>query len=220
MMPDDDTEPVTRLFTREVPEIAAGVVQIKAVARAASYRTKIAVASVDAAVDSVGACVGVRGCRIRRIVDELGSEHIDIVRWRDSLEEMIPNALQPAKIEWVFLYPRLGRAGVLVQEDQLSIGRGRRGHNVLLAGKLVGWDIELLTPEALKEAVKQAETCFQRIPGVSWAVIESFIAEGLFSYSDLTSLKPDELAQVAGFTEKEAQAIILFAAKRVEGENL
>ena len=89
--------------------------RFKAIAREAGYRTKIAVSSIDMKVDCVGACVGVRGSRIKNIVDELGGERIDIVRWNDSLQVMIPNALQPAEIEEVFLYPRLGRAIVLVQ---------------------------------------------------------------------------------------------------------
>jgi N utilization substance protein A len=219
-MPDDDTEPVTRLFSQEVPEIAAGVVQVKAVARAAGYRTKVAVTSTDANVDAVGACVGIRGSRIKNIVDELGSERIDIVRWNDSLQVMIPDALQPAQIEEVFLYPRLGRAIVLVREDQLSLARGRHGHNVFLACKLVGWEIELLTPEEFKETMQRAESWFRQIPGITGAVVELFIADGLLSYKDLTSLKPDELVQLAGVTQKEARAIILFASERVEKENL
>ena len=102
-------------------------------AREAGYRTKVAVSSIDMKVDCVGACVGVRGSRIKNIVDELGGERIDIVRWNDSLQVLIPNALQPAQIEEVFLYPRLGRAIVLVKEDQLSLAIGRRGQNVRLA---------------------------------------------------------------------------------------
>ena len=129
---------VRRLFENEIPEIADHTIEIKALSREAGYRTKIAVSSIDLKVDCVGACVGVRGSRIKNIVDELGGERIDIVRWNDSLQVMIPNALQPAQIEEVFLYSRLGRAIVLVKEDQLSLAIGRRGQNVRLASKLVG----------------------------------------------------------------------------------
>src|ERR1700751_5500949 len=132
---------VRRLFEQEIPEIQDRTIEIKAVAREAGHRTKIAVASIDLKVDCVGACVGVRGSRIKNIVDELGGERIDIVRWNDSLQVMIPNALQPAEIEEVFLYHRPGRAIVLVREDQLSLAIGRRGQNVRTGSKLVGWAI-------------------------------------------------------------------------------
>src|SRR5262249_51267320 len=113
---------VRRLFEQEIPEIADRTLEIKAVAREAGYRSKVAVSSIDMKVDCVGACVGVRGSRIKNIVEELGGvERIDIVRWNDSLQVLIPNALQPATIEEVFLYPRLERAVVLVKEDQLSL---------------------------------------------------------------------------------------------------
>ena len=146
---------VRRLFENEIPEIADRTIEIKALAREAGYRAKIAVSSIDLKVDCVGACVGVRGSRIKNIVDELGGERIDIVRWNDSLQVMIPNALQPAQIEEVFLYPRLGRAIVLVKEDQLSLAIGRRGQNVRLASKLCGWDIEIMTREELNESLQK-----------------------------------------------------------------
>lgn len=217
-MSDDDTESITRLFTQAVPEIAAGVVEIKAVARETGYRTKMAVFSTDPKTDCVGVCVGVRGNRIKNIVDELGGERIDIIRWDDSLQVLIPNALQPAQIDEVYLYARLKRAIVLVKEDQLSLARGRRGQNVRLASKLVGWDIEIMTSHDLYEAFVRAETWFRQVPGVTAAVVELFIAEGLLSYGDLASLKPDKLAQLAGITYEQAEAIILFATERDEGK--
>ncbi len=113
---------VRRLFENEIPEIADRTIEIKALAREAGYRAKIAVSSIDLKVDCVGACVGVRGSRIKNVVDELGGERIDIVRWNDSLQVMIPNALQPAQIEEVFLYPRLGRAIVLGQGGSAFAG--------------------------------------------------------------------------------------------------
>src|SRR5437763_12342863 len=120
-------ELIRRLFEREVPEVGERTIELKALAREPGHRTKIAVSSIDSKVDAVGACVGVRGSRIKNIVDELGGERIDIVRWNDSLQVMIPNALQPANITEVFLYTRLGRAIVMVPEDQLSLAIGRRG---------------------------------------------------------------------------------------------
>jgi N utilization substance protein A len=212
---------VRRLFENEIPEIADRTIEIKAIAREAGYRTKIAVSSIDMKVDCVGACVGVRGSRIKNIVDELGGERIDIVRWNDSLQVLIPNALQPAQIEEVFLYPRLGRAIVLVKEDQLSLAIGRRGQNVRLASKLVGWDIEIMTHEELNEGIERAEGWFSQIPGVSPELVEAFIEEGFLSYDDLTFLEPAQLGELAGVTEEEADDMIVFAeeaAERVEEE--
>jgi N utilization substance protein A len=212
---------VRRLFENEIPEIADRTIEIKALSREAGYRAKIAVSSIDLKVDSVGACVGVRGSRIKNIVDELGGERIDIVRWNDSLQVMIPNALQPAQIEEVFLYPRLGRAIVLVKEDQLSLAIGRRGQNVRLASKLVGWDIEIMTHEELNEGIEKAENWFRQIPGVTDELVEAFIEEGFLSYDDLTYLEPAQLGELAGIAEEQAEEMIAFAeeaSERVEEE--
>jgi N utilization substance protein A len=212
---------VRRLFENEIPEIADRTIEIKAVAREAGYRTKIAVSSIDLKVDCVGACVGVRGSRIKNIVDELGGERIDIVRWNDSLQVMIPNALQPAQIEEVFLYPRLGRAIVLVKEDQLSLAIGRRGQNVRLASKLCGWDIEIMTHDELSEGIDKAVNWFGQIPNLSPELVEAFIEEGFLSFDDLTFLEPAQFAELAGITEEQAEEVIAFAeeaAERVEEE--
>jgi len=213
---------VRRLFENEIPEIADRTIEIKALAREAGYRAKIAVSSIDLKVDCVGACVGVRGSRIKNIVDELGGERIDIVRWNDSLQVMIPNALQPAQIEEVFLYPRLGRAIVLVKEDQLSLAIGRRGQNVRLASKLVGWDIEIMTHDELNEGIERAENWFRQIPEVTDELVEAFIEEGFLSYDDLTFLEPAQMAELAGISEEQATNLIAFAeaaAERVEQES-
>jgi transcription termination/antitermination protein NusA len=207
---------VRRLFEIEIPEIGERIIEIKALSREAGYRTKIAVSSIDLKVDCVGACVGVRGSRIKNIVEELSGERIDIVRWNDSLQVMIPNALQPAQIEEVFLYPRLGRAIVLVKEDQLSLAIGRRGQNVRLASKLVGWDIEIMTHEELNEGIEKAETMFRELPFASDSMVEAFIEEGFLSYNELTYLEPAQLAELAGVSEEEAEEIIAFAEEAAE----
>src|SRR5689334_4778108 len=212
---------VRRLFETEIPEIEDQTISIKAVAREAGHRTKVAVSSIDMKVDCVGACVGVRGSRIKNIIDELGGERIDIVRWNDSLQVLIPNALQPAQIEEVFLYPRLGRAIVLVKEDQLSLAIGRRGQNVRLASKLVGWDIEIMTHDELNEGIERAENWFKQIPGITDELVEAFIEEGFLSYDDLTFLEPAQLGELAGVSEEQAEDMIAFAeeaAERVEEE--
>jgi N utilization substance protein A len=207
---------VRRLFENEIPEIHDHTIEIRAVAREAGYRTKVAVSSIDMKVDCVGACVGVRGSRIKNIVDELGGERIDIVRWNDSLQVLIPNALQPAAIEEVFLYGRLGRAIVLVKEDQLSLAIGRRGQNVRLASKLVGWDIEIMTHDELNEGIERAEGWFLQIPGVTPEMVEAFIEEGFLSYADLTFMEPAQLGEVAGVTEEQAEEMIAFAEEAAE----
>ena len=207
---------VRRLFENEIPEIADRTIEIKALAREAGYRAKIAVSSIDLKVDCVGACVGVRGSRIKNVVDELGGERIDIVRWNDSLQVLIPNALQPATIEEVFLYPRLGRAIVLVQEDQLSLAIGRRGQNVRLASKLVGWDIEIMTHDELASGIERAEGWFRQMPSATDEMVEAFIEEGFLSFDDLTFLEPAQLAELAGVTEEQADEMIVYAEEMAE----
>ncbi|HZZ80893.1 MAG TPA: transcription termination factor NusA, partial [Gemmataceae bacterium] len=212
---------VRRLFEGEIPEIKERTIEIKAIAREAGYRAKIAVSSVDMKVDCVGACVGVRGSRIKNIVDELGGERIDIVRWNESLQVMIPNALQPAQIDEVFLYPRMGRAIVLVKEDQLSLAIGRRGQNVRLASKLVGWDIEIMTIDEMNESIDRAVNWFSEIPGVSPELVETFITEGFMSFIDVTFIEPADLAELGNVSVEDAEAIIQYAeeaAERIENQ--
>jgi transcription termination/antitermination protein NusA len=129
---------------------------------------------------------------------------------------MIPNALQPAEISEVMLYSLLGRAVVLVAEDQLSLAIGRRGQNVRLASKLVGWDIEIMTHEELGESVEKAERWFSGIPGSSPELAELLITEGLLSFTDVTFLEPTWLAEAAGCTEEEADEMILYAEEMSE----
>ena len=189
---------VQRLFEQEIPEIAEGVIEIRSIAREPGYRTKVAVSSTDQRVDSVGACVGVRGNRIKNIVDELGGERIDIVRWSDDMQSLIPNALQPAEVEEVILCQMLGRAIVLVREDQLSLAIGRRGQNVRLASKLCGWDIEIMTREELDEQIEQAVAGFASLAGVEPELAEKLVGEGFLSYADLSIIEPDALMEMGG----------------------
>lgn len=151
---------VRKLFELEVPEISEKVIEIKAIAREAGYRTKIAVLSQDPHVDCVGACVGVRGTRIKNIVDELVGEKIDIIRWDEAPEALIPNTLKPAEITGIMLSPETNQATVVVPNDQLSLAIGKRGQNVRLASKLTSWDIDILTEEELsqKDVVTEEET--------------------------------------------------------------
>jgi transcription termination/antitermination protein NusA len=123
----DDIDHVARLLADEVPEIAAGTVEIKAIARLLGYRSKLALFSRDPRVDCVGVCVGVRGQRIKNVIEQLGGERIDMFRWHDDPEELIARALQPAAIERVVLHPAEHRAVVVVKSDQVSMVLGRYG---------------------------------------------------------------------------------------------
>jgi len=200
---------VRRLFELEIPEIADQIISIRALAREAGYRSKVAVTSIDSKVDAVGACVGVRGTRIKNIVDELGGERIDIVRWNESLQVLIPNALQPAEIDEVMLCQLLGRAIVLVREDQLSLAIGRRGQNVRLASKLVGWDIEIMTSEELDELIEKAVAAFLKIDGVDTDLAEKLVEQGILSFDDLSVMEIDDLVNtIEGLNEELAVEIV------------
>ncbi|TWU09350.1 hypothetical protein CA54_45910 [Symmachiella macrocystis] len=207
---------VRRLFELEIPEIGEGVIEIRSIAREAGYRSKVAVSCNDQKIDCVGACVGVRGSRIKNIVDELASERIDIVRWNDSLQVLVPNALQPAEVENVILCPMLGRVLVLVRDDQLSLSIGRRGQNVRLASKLVGWDIEIMTEDELNDQLESSVMAFGEVPHISNELAESLVAQGFLSFDDLSIIEPDQLAELGGLTEEQCETIVEFADQESE----
>jgi N utilization substance protein A len=162
----------------------------------------------------VGACVGVRGNRIKNIVEELGGERIDIVRWNDDLQVLVPNALQPAEVDEVILCQMLGRGIVLVREDQLSLAIGRRGQNVRLASKLCGWDIEIMTREELDQQIERAIAGFSSIEGLDDSVAERLVGEGFLSYDDLSVIEPDDLMEMGGLTAEQVDAIVAEAEQR------
>jgi len=207
---------VQRLFEQEIPEIAESVIEIKAIAREPGYRTKVAVSSTDQRVDCVGACVGVRGNRIKNIVEELAGERIDIVRYSDDMQLLIPNALQPAEVEEVILCQMLGRAIVLVREDQLSLAIGRRGQNVRLASKLCGWDIEIMTRDELDDQIEQAVVGFASLEGVEDELAEKLVGEGFLSYDDLSVIEPDALMEMGDLGPEEVDAIVQQAEVKAE----
>ncbi|RLS59833.1 MAG: transcription termination factor NusA [Planctomycetota bacterium] len=205
---------VQRLFEQEIPEIADGVIEIRAISREPGYRSKIAVLSSDPRIDCVGACVGVRGNRIKNIIDELGGERIDIVRWSDDLQVLVPNSLQPAEVDEVILCQMLGRGIVLVREDQLSLAIGRRGQNVRLASKLCGWDIEIMTREELDQQIERAVGGFSSIEGLEPALAERLVGEGFLSYDDLSVIEPEDLMEMGGLSREAVDAIVLVADQR------
>ena len=184
---------IRRLFESEVPEIAEGIIEIRALAREAGYRSKVAVTSYDDKVDPVGACVGVRGSRIKNIVDELGGEKIDIVRWNESSQILVANALMPAKVSEIALCFELGRATVVVEEDQLSLAIGKHGQNVRLAARLTGWDIDILTPDEYNQGIERLASCIKSVEGADDVLVDKLIALGIISVLDLDDVGPDPL---------------------------
>jgi transcription termination/antitermination protein NusA len=137
------------------------------------------------------------------------------------MQVLIPNALQPAEVEEVILCQMLGRAIVLVREDQLSLAIGRRGQNVRLASKLCGWDIEIMTRDELDEQIEQAVTGFSSLEGVEPELAEKLVGEGFLSYDDLSVIEPDSLMEMGGLSEAQANAIVAQAeVKAMEAEKL
>jgi N utilization substance protein A len=213
---------VKRLFEQEIPEIAEGVIKINQVSREPGYRSKVAVSSSDSRVDCVGACVGLRGNRIKNITSELAGERIDIVRWSDDPLVLIPNALQPAEVEQVLLCDMIGRAIALVSEEQLSQAIGRYGQNVRLASKLCGWDIEIMTADELEEQIDRAIKGFMEIEGMTDELAQRLVEQGYLSYDDLSVIEPDALEQMGGLSAEQVESIVdqaeLKAAEQEEVE--
>ena len=210
---------VQRLFEQEIPEIAEGVIQINAISREPGYRSKVAVSSSDQRVDCVGACVGMRGNRIKNVTGELAGERIDIVRWSDDPMVLIPNALQPAQVEQVLLCDMIGRAIALVNEEHLSQAIGRFGQNVRLASKLCGWDIEIMTAPELERQIERAMEAFMQIDGMTEEVAQQLVEQGYLSFDDLSVIEPEALIEMGGYTEEQVDSIVEQAEdKAVEQE--
>src|SRR3954453_16328164 len=201
-------ELIRRLFEREVPEVGERTIEIKALAREPGHRTKIAVSSIESRVDAVGACVGVRGSRIKNIVDELGGEKIDIVRWNESSQILIGNALKPAEVAEVALCFELGRATVVVNDDQLSLAIGKRGQNVRLAARLTGWDIDILTPPEFQNGIERLGTTLKSIEGVSQEMVDKVVAMGLIDVRDIEEVGVDPLMEEIGLAEELATRVV------------
>lgn len=199
---------IRRLFEIEVPEVAEKIIEIKALAREAGYRTKVAVSSIDTKVDAVGACVGVRGSRIKNIVEELGGEKIDIVRWNESSQILISNALKPAEIQDTALCFELGRATVVVPEEQLSLAIGKRGQNVRLAARLTGWDIDILTPKEYNRGLDRLAATLRQVEGMDEMVVERIVLMGIISVLDLEDVGYEPLVDELGMSQELAEKII------------
>jgi len=213
---------IRRMFELEVPEVQEKVIEIKALAREAGYRTKIAVTSIDTKVDAVGACVGVRGSRIKNIVDELGGEKIDIVRWNDSSQVLIQNALKPAEIVETSLNFELNRATVVVNDDQLSLAIGKRGQNVRLAARLTGWDIDILTPKEYNKGLEDMEKSLKNLDGVNETMLDRMVALGIINLLDIEEIGAEPLIKELEISQELADKIMTTSAdeaKRIAAED-
>jgi N utilization substance protein A len=207
---------VQRLFEQEIPELSEGVIAINSISREPGYRSKVAVSSEDSQVDPIAVCVGYRGSRIKAVREELAGEHIDVVRYSEDPEVLIPNALQPAVVEQVLLCDMIGRAIVLVQEDQLSLAIGRRGQNVRLASKLCGWDIEIMTGSELEEQIDQAVEAFSQLEGMTPEISQVLVEQGYLSYDDLSVIEPDAFMEMSGLSAEEVDRIVTDAEEKAE----
>ena len=194
---------VRRLFELEVTEIADKTVEIKAIAREPGYRTKIAVISHDKKVDPVGACVGMRGMRVKNIVRELGGEKIDIIRWDSNVLQFITNALSPAKLKSIIFDEVTKTAKVLVDTDQLSLAIGKKGQNARLTAKLTGWKIDIdkqetALPLGFEEKMALAIERMAVIPGISRETADVLVKHGFHSLEDLLTAGLDDLVEILG----------------------
>jgi len=220
---------IKRLFELEVPEIYEGIVEIKAIARDVGERTKISVYSKDEKVDCVGACVGMRGSRVKNIVSELQGEKIDIVRYSADIKEYIQAALSPAEISQIQLSYDEKKANIIVADDQLSLAIGRHGQNVRLASQLVSWELDMFSfeqweqlqkeeeGEESEESEEQEEVSLADLSGVGEKLINQLVEKGFDSLEKIVKANVDELTEIKGLGKIKAKKMIA-EAKKLIGE--
>jgi N utilization substance protein A len=212
---------VKALFEREVSEMGENLVTIKGVAREPGYRTKIAVDTTDPRVDPVGACVGVRGNRVKNIVRELGGEKVDIIRWDKTVSTFVANALQPAKLGAMEIDEANHTIRVTVPEDQLSLAIGKRGQNARLAAKLTGWRIDINRFEKsgeqaeFEDKVQRAIDALARIPGIGPDTADKLVHNGFLSLEGVLAAQPEDLAAIEGIDMERAEDILRVAREQM-----
>ena len=207
---------IRALFELDVPEVAEHIIEIKTMAREAGYRSKVGVASLDPKVDPVGACVGIRGSRIKNIVEELGGEKVDIVPWSDSSKTLIANSLNPAEVAEVALCFELGRATVVVADDQLSLAIGKRGQNVRLASRMTGWYIDIVTANEFNAGLDVLEKAVREVEGVDSTIVDQIIAMGMVNVLDVEEVGPEPLINELGLDRELAQRIVVRCAEEAK----
>jgi transcription termination/antitermination protein NusA len=206
-----DPQFVVKLFQLEVSEINDGTIEIKGIAREPGYRTKLAVYSRDDKVDPVGACVGLRGARVKNIVRELNNEKVDIIRWDPNVKFYISNALAPAKLKAFEIDEANRRVKIIVSEDQLSLAIGKRGQNARLTSKLTGWHVDIeqerVVTMGFEEKVAQAVHALASIPGISEEQANVLVHNWLLSFEDLQQAEVTDLANIPELAN-QAESII------------
>ncbi|MCD6219896.1 transcription termination factor NusA [Candidatus Calescamantes bacterium] len=200
------------LLLQEVPELKEGIVTIKKIVREPGYRAKVAVESKKEKIDSIGALVGIKGTRIKPVVQELRGEKIDIIVYSDEVEKFIAQALSPAQVEEVELFPEEKRARVIVNDDQLSLAIGKKGQNVSLAVRLTEWNLDVRPlSQAIKDKKKSKEEIIEELtslPGLNKKKAKRLINIGFFGLEDISRTPKDELSRLLKVGEEEAQSII------------
>jgi N utilization substance protein A len=212
------TDFLLRLFASEVPEIADGIVEIRAVAREPGMRSKIAVVSHDDKVDPVGACVGIKGSRVQAIVRELNGERIDIVPWSSDPVVYVGRALSPAKVKQVHVSEDGKEMRVVVEDDQLSLAIGKGGQNARLAAKLTGIKIDLMSEgevERRNEVERLMQIEVEHLAGVGEKMAESLIKAGIETAGDLAAAKLEQLVELPGIGAKTAEKLLALAREAI-----
>jgi N utilization substance protein A len=202
---------MAKLFAQEVPEVYDGVIEIRAAARDAGSRAKMAVLSNDSSIDPVGACVGMRGSRVQAVVAELQGEKIDIIQWNADEPTFIVNALAPAEVSKVVLDEEADRVEVVVPDEQLSLAIGRRGQNVRLASQLTGWQIDIITEsqdsERRQREFAERTTLFQEALDVDEVIAQLLVTEGFATVEDLAFVETYEISDIEGFDDDTAEEL-------------
>jgi N utilization substance protein A len=210
---------IIKLFQLEVSEINDGTIEIKGIAREPGFRTKMAVYSRDPKVDPVGACVGMRGQRVKNIVRELNNEKVDVIPWSSDIKTFVTKALEPAQLKSVEIDEKGKRLKILVSEDQLSLAIGKRGQNARLTARLVGWEVDIdaehIVTKGFDEKVAEAVAAIAAIPGISREQADALVHAGLTRIEDLLSAEAGDIADIPQVGENASA--ILEAARAEAG---
>ena len=203
-----DTRFIVKLFQLEVSEINDGTIEIKGIAREPGFRTKMAVYSRDSKVDPVGACVGLRGQRVKNIVRELNNEKVDVIPWSSDIKSFVTKALEPAKLRSIEIDEIRKRLKILVAEDQLSLAIGKRGQNARLTSRLTGWEVDIdaehIVTKGFDEKVAEAVAQIALIPGITREQADALVHVGIFRLEDLLAVQPGDLTDIAEIGASEA----------------